>query len=105
MAFFAVGCGSSGGGSTTSSASATETWTEADSFDDPVAAVNDSCYGLSAAILTRSLGCAHRFAGLADVGQVAVCGFRESGSAFKEQGLGALRFYTRTKTIAVHYGS
>lgn len=31
-------------------------------------------------------------------------GFRESGSAFKEQGLDALRFSTRTKTIAVRYG-
>ena len=32
-------------------------------------------------------------------------GFGESGSPFKEQGLDALRFYTRTKTVAVHYGS
>lgn len=31
-------------------------------------------------------------------------GFCESGSAFKEQGLDALRFYTRTKTVAVRYG-
>jgi acyl-CoA reductase-like NAD-dependent aldehyde dehydrogenase len=30
-------------------------------------------------------------------------GFRDSGSAFKEQGLDALRFYTQTKTVAVHY--
>jgi acyl-CoA reductase-like NAD-dependent aldehyde dehydrogenase len=61
---------------------------------------------------------AYRFADLADVVQVAVNlptsgwdvhmpfgGFRESGSAFKEQGLDALRFYTRTKTVAVAFGA
>jgi acyl-CoA reductase-like NAD-dependent aldehyde dehydrogenase len=90
---------------------------EVDGFEEAVAATNDSRYGLSAAIFTRSLESAHRFAELADTGQVAVNlptsgwdvhmpfgGFRESGSAFKEQGLDALRFYTRTKTVAVHYG-
>jgi aldehyde dehydrogenase (NAD+) len=30
-------------------------------------------------------------------------GFRESGSAFKEQGTPGLRFYTRIKTAAVRY--
>jgi alpha-ketoglutaric semialdehyde dehydrogenase len=57
-----------------------------------------------------------RFAELAETGQIAVNlpttgwdvhmpfgGFRESGSAFEEQGLDALRFYTRTKTVAVHF--
>jgi aldehyde dehydrogenase (NAD+) len=89
---------------------------EVDGFEEAVGAVNDSRYGLSAAIFTRSLERAHRFADLVEVGQVAVNlptsgwdvhipfgGFRESGSAFKEQGLDALRFYTRTKTVAVHY--
>jgi acyl-CoA reductase-like NAD-dependent aldehyde dehydrogenase len=74
--------------------------------------------GLSAAIFTRSLGRAHCLTDLAEVGEVAVNlptsswdvhmpfgGFRESESAFREQGLEALRFYTRTKTVAVHYGS
>jgi acyl-CoA reductase-like NAD-dependent aldehyde dehydrogenase len=89
---------------------------EVDSFDEAVAAANDSRYGLSAAIFTRSLEAAHRFADLAETGQVAVNlptsgwdvhmpfgGFRDSGSAFKEQGLDAIRFYTRTKTVAIHY--
>jgi len=57
-----------------------------------------------------------RFAGRADVGQVAVNlptsggdthipfgGFRDSGSAFREQGTDALRVYTRTKTVAIRY--
>jgi aldehyde dehydrogenase (NAD+) len=92
--------------------------TEVASFDEAVSAVNDSRYGLSAAIFTASLDRAHRFADVAEVGQVAVNlptsgwdvhmpfgGFRESGSAFKEQGLDALRFYTRTKTVAVHYAA
>ena len=30
-------------------------------------------------------------------------GFRESGSAFKEQGQQALAFYTRTKTVAMRH--
>ncbi len=89
---------------------------EVDSFDDAVAASNDTHYGLSAAIFTRDLAAAHRFADLSETGQVAVNlptsgwdihmpfgGFRDSGSAFKEQGLDALRFYTRTKTVAIHY--
>ena len=90
---------------------------EAQGFDEAVAATNDSRYGLSAAVLTRDLAAANRFADLADVGQVAVSlptsgwdvhmpfgGFRESGSAFEEQGLDALRFTTRTKTVAIGFG-
>jgi acyl-CoA reductase-like NAD-dependent aldehyde dehydrogenase len=89
-----------------------------DDFDGAVEAANDSRYGLSAAAFTRSLERAHRFADLVDTGQVAVNlptsgwdihmpfgGFRESGSAFKEQGLDALRFYTRTKTVAIGFGA
>jgi acyl-CoA reductase-like NAD-dependent aldehyde dehydrogenase len=91
---------------------------EVDGFDEAVAAANDSRYGLSAAVFTRSLESALRFADLADVGQVGVNlptsgwdvhmpfgGFRASGSPFKEQGLDALRFYTRTKTVAIGFGS
>jgi aldehyde dehydrogenase (NAD+) len=87
-----------------------------DSFDHAVAAVNDSPYGLSAALFTRSLREAHRFIDLADTGQVAVNlptsgwdvhqpfgGFKESGSAFKEQGIEGLRFYTRVKTAALRF--
>ncbi|CAL9620312.1 Aldehyde dehydrogenase, thermostable [Nocardiopsis dassonvillei] len=88
-----------------------------DGLDEAVEAVNDSVYGLSAAIFTRDLAAAYRFADEAECGQVAVNtattgwdvhhpfgGFRDSGSAFKEQGAEALRFYTRLKTVAVNAG-
>lgn len=89
---------------------------QVDSFDEAVAAVNDSEYGLSAAVFTNSLRHAQRFMDAADTGQVSVNlptsgwdvhqpfgGFRLSGSAFKEQGLEGLRFYTRVKTVAVRF--
>jgi aldehyde dehydrogenase (NAD+) len=85
-------------------------------FDAAVDAANDSAYGLSAGVFTRSLATAHRFVELVEAGQVAVNlptsgwdvhhpfgGFRDSGSAFKEQGLEGLRFYTRVKTSAIRY--
>jgi len=69
-------------------------------------------------MFTRDPGAANRFADQADVGQVAVNlltsgsdvhrpfgGFRDSGSVFKELGLDALRFITRTKTVAIGFGS
>ncbi|MFD7709666.1 aldehyde dehydrogenase family protein [Streptomyces sp. NPDC059786] len=87
------------------------------SFEEAVTAVNDSVYGLAAAVFTRDLAFAYRFADEAECGQVAVNtttsgwdvhhpfgGFHDSGSAFKEQGEEALRFYTRVKTVAVHFG-
>lgn len=89
-----------------------------DSFEEAVAAVNDSVLGLAAAVFTQSLSAAHRFIDEAECGQIAVNtttsgwdvhhpfgGFRESGSPFKEQGDEALRFYTRVKTVALHFGS
>ena len=85
-----------------------------DGLEAAIAAANDSVYGLSAAIFTRDLGAAAHFAEYADAGQVSVNlptsgwdvhhpfgGFNDSGSPFKEQGLEALRFYTRVKTVAV----
>jgi alpha-ketoglutaric semialdehyde dehydrogenase len=85
-----------------------------DGYDAAVAAVNDSSYGLPAAVFTHSFEQATRFAADADTGQVSVNlptsgwdvhhpfgGFGASGSAFKEQGLDGLRFYTRTKTVAI----
>ena len=90
---------------------------EVDGLDDAIAAVNDSPYGLSAAVFTRSLASAARFAADVETGQVSVNlptsgwdvhhpfgGFRDSGSAFKEQGLEGLRFYTRVKTVATRHG-
>jgi aldehyde dehydrogenase (NAD+) len=87
-----------------------------DGLDQAIAEVNDSPYGLSAAVFTADLGAAQRFADEVDCGQVAVNtttsgwdvhqpfgGFRDSGSPFKEQGAEALHFYTRVKTVAIHY--
>lgn len=86
------------------------------SFDEAVAAVNDSPYGLSAAVFTTSLRQAQRFIDAAETGQVSVNlptsgwdvhqpfgGFKDSGSPFKEQGLEGPRFYTRVKTAAVRF--
>jgi aldehyde dehydrogenase (NAD+) len=86
-------------------------------LDGAIAAANDTPFGLSAAIFTSSLSAAHRFVDEVDAGQVSVNlptsgwdvhhpfgGFKDSGSAFKEQGLDGLRFYTRTKTAAVGHG-
>jgi aldehyde dehydrogenase (NAD+) len=88
-----------------------------DGLDEAIEATNDSAYGLSAAVFTDSLAAATRFMDEVDTGQVAVNlptsgwdvhhpfgGFRDSGSPFKEQGLEALRFYTRVKTCAVRSG-
>jgi len=89
---------------------------EATGFDDAVKLVNDSQYGLSAAVFTRDLRQANEFIDRAEAGQVSVNlptsgwdvhhpfgGFRESGSPFKEQGSPGLRFYTRIKTSAVRF--
>jgi len=86
-------------------------------LDQAIAEVNDSDFGLAAAIFTRDLGAAHRFIDEVECGQIAVNtttsgwdvhqpfgGFRDSGSPFKEQGAEALRFYTRVKTVAIHHG-
>ena len=84
---------------------------------EAVELVNDSQYGLSAAVFTNDLRAAAYFEEHVNTGQVSVNlptsgwdvhqpfgGFLDSGSAFKEQGLEALRFYTRVKTIAVKSG-
>jgi aldehyde dehydrogenase (NAD+) len=89
-----------------------------DTLDEAIQATNDSVYGLAAAIFTRSLAATHRFIAEADVGQVAVNlatsgwdvhipfgGFRNSGSAFKEQGFEAMQFFTRTKTVSILSGA
>ena len=90
--------------------------TTASGFDDAVRLANDTSYGLSAAVFTTSLTSANRFIELSETGQVSVNlptagwdvhhpfgGFRDSGSAFKEQGSPGIRFYTRIKTAAVRF--
>lgn len=85
-----------------------------DSLEHAIALVNDTRFGLSAAIFTRDLEAAHHFVDVVDAGNVAVNlptagwdvqhpfgGFKDSGSAFKEQGTAAFDFYCRTKTIAM----
>jgi aldehyde dehydrogenase (NAD+) len=88
----------------------------ATSRDEAFDAMADTRYGLSAAIFTDSLDATYEFADRMDTGQVAVNlptagwdvhlpfgGFRESGSAFKEQGAQGLEFYTRVKTVAMRH--
>ncbi|WP_171140544.1 aldehyde dehydrogenase family protein [Streptomyces sp. S3(2020)] len=87
-------------------------------FTEAVDAVNDSDFGLAAAVFTQDLSKAHRFADEAECGQIAVNttttgwdvhlpfgGFRDSGTAYKEQGDEVLRFSTRVKTVAVNIGA
>ena len=89
---------------------------EVPSYTEAIEAVNESCYGLSAALFTSSLRSAHHFLNAAEVGQVAINlptsgwdvhqpfgGFKQSGSSFKEQGVEATRFYTRTKMAAIRF--
>lgn len=84
------------------------------SLDEAIRLVNGTRYGLSAAIFTRDIEAAHRFAGEVDTGCVTVNlptvgwdvhtpfgGFKDSGSAFKEHGIEGLAFYTRIKTVAM----
>ena len=89
---------------------------EVDGFEAACDAVNDSAFGLSAALFTTSVKAAHLFVDRSETGQVAVNlptsgwdvhhpfgGFRDSGSPFKEQGIEALHFYSRAKTYAIRY--
>lgn len=76
--------------------------------------VNDTPYGLAASVFTQDIDAVAEFSALAEVGCVAVNlptagwdvhvpfgGFKLSGSAAKEQGLGGIDFYSRLKTVAV----
>lgn len=87
---------------------------EAASVDAAIDIVNGTRYGLSAAVVTRSLEAAHAFARGVDTGCVAVNlptvgwdvhvpfgGFKDSGSPFKEHGAEGLQFYQRVKSVAM----
>ena len=89
----------------------------ASSLEEGVSLVNQSQYGLSAAIFTRDLRAAHRFARDVEAGQIAINvptagwdvhvpfgGFKQSGSAFREQGVEGLHFYSRTKSVVMYGG-
>jgi acyl-CoA reductase-like NAD-dependent aldehyde dehydrogenase len=85
-----------------------------DSLEEAIGLANASAYGLSASLFTSNLASSDIFLRDIETGQAAVNlptsgwdvhhpfgGFKMSGSPFKEQGLEALHFYTRTKTCAV----
>jgi aldehyde dehydrogenase (NAD+) len=84
----------------------------ADGLEDAVAQANDTAYGLSAALFTRDLGAALRFAqevraGVVKINQesaglelhVPFGGMKESSSGSREQGKVARDFFTQWKTV------
>jgi len=87
---------------------------DAADVEQAIEIVNSTRYGLSAAVVTRSLAAAHAFARGVETGCVAVNlptvgwdvhtpfgGFKDSGSPYKEHGIEGLQFYTRVKTVAM----
>ena len=83
-------------------------------FDDAVELANDTRFGLTASIATKSLRYAHEFAarshtGLVNVNlptaglefQVPFGGNKESGVGGREQGSAALDFYSAWKTVSI----
>lgn len=89
----------------------------ASSLTEGVDLVNQSRYGLSAAIFTTDLRAAHRFARQVETGLISVNlptggwdvhvpfgGYKQSGSAFREQGSEGLWFYSKTKSVVLYGG-
>ncbi len=83
-----------------------------DDFDEAVALANDTAYGLSATLVTKSLSRAMRYIHKIEAGVVhvnsptvgAAChvpfgGYKESSSGSREQGQEALEFFTQLKTV------
>ncbi|MDQ3795610.1 MAG: aldehyde dehydrogenase family protein, partial [Actinomycetota bacterium] len=83
-------------------------------FDHAVQLANDTRYGLTAGIATRSLRYAHEFAARSESGlvninlptagvefQVPFGGNKESGVGGREQGMAAIDFYSAWKTVAM----
>jgi aldehyde dehydrogenase (NAD+) len=86
----------------------------ASDFDEAVELANDTRYGLTASIATKSLRYAHEFTQRSETGlvnvnlptaglefQVPFGGNKESGVGGREQGLAALDFYSAWKTVSV----
>ena len=84
-----------------------------DTLDEAVEVMNDTVYGLSAAVHTRDIGAAQRVVAKTNAGVVAVNGptagielaapfggFKLSGTASKEHGPESLDFYTRLKLVS-----
>jgi len=87
-----------------------------DSLDEAIAITNDTAYGLVAVIHTASLARAEVFTSGVEVGcagvnvttagwelQAPFGGVKSSGYGIREQGPGAIDFFTRRKTLAVGY--
>jgi acyl-CoA reductase-like NAD-dependent aldehyde dehydrogenase len=86
--------------------------------DEAIEYANNIGFGLAAGIITTNLKNAFHFANRVEAGVVKINepttglalqapfgGFKESSAnTFKEQGQGAIEFYTRTKTIYVGHG-
>ena len=86
---------------------------EIDSYEQALVMANDTEYGLSAAIVTRSAEYAHRFANDIEAGTVKINrtttgnlinapfgGLKQSStSTFRESGRAGLEFYTQIKTV------
>src|SRR5215218_8147401 len=83
-------------------------------FEDAVEIANDTRYGLTAGIATRSLRYAHEFAQRSETGlvnvnlptagvefQVPFGGNKGSGVGGREQGMAAIDFYSTWKTVSV----
>jgi aldehyde dehydrogenase (NAD+) len=87
----------------------------ADDLEHAFTIANDIAYGLSAAVITRDIGTALRYAEKAEAGMVKVNtntvgaslhapfgGFKQSGSGmFREMGKTGIEFYTQIKTIYI----
>jgi alpha-ketoglutaric semialdehyde dehydrogenase len=86
-------------------------------FDEPIALANDTPYGLTAGIATRSLARATKFRQASRSGCVMVNlptagtdypvpfgGVRASSYGPRDQGRAAIEFYTQMKTSYIHAG-
>jgi len=90
---------------------------DVDDYDEGLALINDSPYGLTAGICTTNLRAAHDFAARVQVGvvkanrpttgldlNVPFGGVKDSSSnTFREQGPNAMDFYTWSKTVYMGY--